>query len=220
MIRRLLPLAVVAAVLALAVSACGVSISDDGPPMQQNRKTGEFDRLEVHGSADVVVRPGRGGVVTVRGGRNRVRDTITRVESGTLFVEGRDSSGTIELGGGHVTVVVRTPSLAAARVDGSGDVTLAALRGRRLEVEVNGSADVRAAGRVAALDAEVDGSGDLHLEDLAAGSARLEIAGSGDADVDAERRLDVTLSGSGDVHYAGDPRLSEDVSGSGEISRD
>jgi len=116
-------------------------------------------------------------------------------------------------------VIARTPSLTGVRVDGSGEMTVPELDGGRFEVEVNGSADVRAEGRVEQLAASVDGSGDLDLGDLVAGSARLDIAGSGDADVDAERRLEVTLSGSGDVHYAGDPILAGYISGSGEVMR-
>ena len=216
---RLTALTLAAAVLALSISACGITFGDDGPYTQQNRDVGSFDRLEVHGSSDVIVKSGPGGVLTVKGGRNRVEDLTTRVEAGTLFVETRDSSGIDFSDGGDVTVVVRAPSLAAARVDGSGDLTLTEVRGRQLEVEVNGSGEVRARGRVAALDAEVDGSGDLDFRDLAAATASLDISGSGNADVDARRRLDVDLRGSGDVRYSGDPLLSQDVSGSGTVTR-
>ena len=215
---RLTALLAAAAVLALSISACGVTFADDGPYTQQNRDVGSFDRIEVHGSPDVLVRSGPGGVLTVKGGRNRVEDLTTRVEAGTLFVEERDSSG-IDFGAGQLTVVVRAPELESVRVDGSGDLTLTAMRGERLEVEVNGSGEVRARGRVAALDAEVDGSGDLDFRDLTAGSASLDIAGSGDADVDARHCLDVDLRGSGDVRYSGDPLLSQEVSGSGSVSR-
>jgi hypothetical protein len=41
-----------------------------------------------------VTRGNRGGL-TVSGGRNRVRDVITRVEGGTLVVEERDSDPTL-----------------------------------------------------------------------------------------------------------------------------
>ncbi len=215
---RLTALTLAAAVLALSTSACGITFGDDGPYTQQNRDVGSFDRIEVHGSPDVIVKSGPGGVLTVKGGRNRVEDLTTRVDAGTLLVEERDSSG-IDFGDGQVTVVVRAPALESVRVDGSGDLTLTAMHGERLEVEVNGSGEVRARGRVDALDAEVDGSGDLDFRDLTTGSASLDIAGSGDADVDARHRLDVDLRGSGDVRYSGDPLLNQSVSGSGSVAR-
>lgn len=214
---RLTALTIAAAVLALSIAACGATF-DDGPYTQENRDVADFDRIEVHGSAEVIVKSGPGGVLTVKGGRDRVADLTTRVDDGTLMIEEGDSSG-VDLGDGHVTVVVRARALSAARLDGSGDITLNGLRGGRLEVEVNGSGDVRARGRVEALEAEVDGSGELDLRDLAADAASLDIAGSGDADVDARHRLDVDLRGSGDVRYSGDPLLSQSVSGSGTISR-
>lgn len=216
---RLTALLAAAAVLALSISACGITFADDGPYTQQNRDVGSFDRIEVHGSTEVVVRPGPTGVLTIKGGRNRVRELVTRVESGTLMVEEPDSDGVLDLDGGHVTLVVRARSLESARVDGSGDLTIAQVRGERLAVEVNGSGDLRAAGRVVALDAEVDGSGDLDLGDLAADSASVDVSGSGDADVAARHRLDVVLHGSGNVNYSGDPLLTEDVDGSGSVSR-
>jgi len=213
---RLAVIAIAAATLALSVSACGITF-DEGSYMQQNRDVAAFDRIEVHGSAEVIVRSGPGGVLTVKGGRHRVADLKTRVEAGTLFIEEGDSSG-IDLSDGHATVVVRAPELEAVRVDGEGEVTLAGVRGGRLEVEVNGSGAVRAQGRVAALEAEVDGSGDLDLRDLAADTASIDIAGSGDADVDARHRLDVDLRGSADVQYRGSPALYQDVSGSGSVT--
>lgn len=206
-----------AAVLALSISACGITF-DEGAYTQQNRDVGKFDRIEVHGSAEVVVRSGPGGVLTVKGGRHRVADLTTQVEAGTLVIAEGDSAG-IDLSDGHATVVVRAPALEAVRLDGSGDLSLDGVRGRRLEVEVNGSGEVRARGRVAALEAEVDGSGSLDFGALDAGAASLEIAGSGDADVDARHRLDVDLRGSGDVHYSGDPLLSQSVTGSGSVTR-
>jgi hypothetical protein len=214
---RLTAILIAAAVLALSISACGITFSDEGPFTRENREVPSFDRLQVRGSTDVVVRPAPGGVLTVEGGRNRVEDLVTRVESGTLVVEGPDYG--IDLSDGQATAIVRAPSLSEVRVDGSGDVTLAGLRGGELEVEVNGSGDVRAAGRLTSLEAELEGSGDLDFRDLSVDSAALEISGSGDADLDARQRLDVELRGSGDVSYSGDPLVTEDVDGSGSVQR-
>jgi Putative auto-transporter adhesin, head GIN domain len=209
----------VASLGAFALAACGVSVETDGSHTVQTRSVASFQRLEVHGSANVVVRRGTSRTLTVEGGKHRVHDLITRVDSGTLVVETRDSSATIDLGGGDVTVTVQTPSLNGVRIDGSGDVTAPDLAARRLAVQVNGSGDVHGAGRVDTLDAAVDGSGDLHLADLVAQDARVDIAGSGDANVHAERTLHVAVHGSGDVKYSGTPRLTKRVEGSGDVSR-
>jgi hypothetical protein len=185
----------------------------------QTRTVASFDRVDLRGATDVVITRGNSRTLTISGGRNRVRDVITRVQSGTLVVQQRDSDATLHLWGDGATVTVSTPSLVSARVDGSGDLSLAGLRGGPLRIHADGSGDVDAHGRLAVLDAIADGSGDLHLEDVVAKSATVTLSGSGDADVHALRTLSAAVSGSGDISYAGDPRVTRNVSGSGDISR-
>jgi Putative auto-transporter adhesin, head GIN domain len=217
MIRTTLTLTSVAAA-ALAVSACGLRIENDGPHTVQTRTVGTFDRVDLRGSANVVVTRGHSATLTVAGGRNRVRDVITHVESGTLVVADRNSDATLHLGDDGPTVTVSTPSLVSARLDGSGDLSMAGLAGGPLQVRVDGSGDVDAHGRLDALDAAVDGSGDLDLSDVVSQTAKVNLSGSGDADVHTVRTLAVLVSGSGDVTYAGNPQVTRDVSGSGDVS--
>jgi hypothetical protein len=196
----------------------GVRIAGDGPHTVQTRTIGAFDRIDLHGSTDVVVTRGNSGTLTVSGGRNRVRDVITRVQSGTLVVDQRDPDATLHLWGDGATVTVSTPSLVSARVEGSGDLSAAGLAGGPLRIRADGSGDVDAHGRLDALDAAADGSGDLRLADVVARSATVSLSGSGDADVHAVHNLAVVVSGSGDVSYGGNPLVSREVSGSGDVS--
>ena len=216
----LILISIAAVAVAAVVIVGGVRIASDGPHTVQTRTVGTFDRIDLRGSTDVVVTRGlvTPGTLTVSGGRNRVRDVTTRVQAGTLIVQERDSDATLHLWGDGPTVTVSTPSLVSARVDGSGDLSLADLAGGPLRIRADGSGDIDAHGRLAALDAAADGSGDLHLGDVVAQAARISLSGSGDADVHAVRTLTAVVSGSGDVSYAGTPRVTRDVSGSGDIS--
>ncbi|MGH2893977.1 MAG: head GIN domain-containing protein [Solirubrobacteraceae bacterium] len=220
MIRTTLILITSAAAVAVAVAviAGGVRIATDGPHTVQTRRVGTFDRIDLRDSANVVVTRGNSRTLTVSGGRNRVRDVVTRVQSGTLVVEERDGDATIHLGDDGPTVTVSAPSLVSARLDGSGDLFASGLTGGPLQVRVDGSGDVEAHGRLDALNAADDGSGDLNLGDLVARSAKINLSGSGDADVHAVRTLAVVVSGSGDVSYAGNPEVTRDMSGSGDVS--
>jgi len=207
-----------AAAVALAVSACGLHIETDGSHTVQTRTIPSFDRVDLRGSTDVSVTHGRAGTLTVSGGRNRIRDVITRVQDGTLIVQERDSDTTLHLGDDGPTVAVRTPKLVGARLDGSGDLSVAGLAGGPLKLRVDGSGDVDGHGRVDSLDAVVDGSGDLDLGNVLAQSAKVNLPGSGDAHVQAVRSLAAVVSGSGDVSYAGNPQVTRNVSGSGDVS--
>ncbi|MGZ4245540.1 MAG: GIN domain-containing protein [Solirubrobacteraceae bacterium] len=216
MIRATLIL-LTAAALALIATGCGVRFSD-GPHTVQTRSVSSFDRVQLRGSANVVVHRGSASTLTVEGSKTRVDRVVTRVQSGTLIVDERGSSNTLDLSGDDLTVTVATPRLNAVSIDGSGDVSLPELRGGPLQVHIDGSGDVNGHGRLDALDAAVDGSGDIDMGAVRVQAARVNLSGSGDADVHAVRTLHAEVSGSGDVGYAGNPALTRDVSGSGDVS--
>jgi hypothetical protein len=204
-----------AALLTVAVSACGVA--EDGPHTVRSRQVAPFQRIEVHGSTEVLVRPGRAGALRLEGGVNRVEDLRTRVAGGTLVVEKEDTSGTIDIGDDPARVVATAPRIEAVRIDGSGRIELRDLRGPRLATAIYGSGEVRADGQVDRLRSRVDGSGSLDLTSLRADDAAVAISGSGWADLGATRHLDAAIDGSGAVTYGGDPTISERISGSGRI---
>jgi hypothetical protein len=87
------------------------------------------------------------------------------VESGTLIVQDRGSSDTLDLSGDQLTVTVSTPRLPEARINGSGDVSLPELDGGPLRVRVGGSGDVDGHGRLDGLDAAIKGSGDIDVRE-------------------------------------------------------
>jgi hypothetical protein len=207
-----------AAVLALLACGCGVRFSD-GPHTVQTRSIGAFDRVDLRGSANVVVHRGSGRTLTVEGGQRRVNSVVTRVQSGTLIVEDHDSSDMLDLSGDQLTVTVSVPRLTAVRIDGSGDVSLPELRGGPLQLRVDGSGDVDGHGHLDALDASVNGSGDIDLGDVAVQTGKVSISGSGDANLHAVRSLAALVTGSGDISYSGNPQLTKDVSGSGDVSQ-
>jgi hypothetical protein len=214
-ISRVLVALVGAALLAVAVAACGVA--EDGPHAVRSRQVAPFKRIEVHGSTEVVVRPGKAGALRLEGGVNRVDDLRTRVEGDTLVVEKEDSSGTIDIGDDPARVVATAPGIEAVRIDGSGRVVLHGLRGARLATAIYGSGEVRAGGRVETLRSRVDGSGSLDLVSLDAEDAAVAISGSGAADLGSTDRLAGEIDGSGEITYGGDPTVSERISGSGRI---
>jgi hypothetical protein len=206
-------------ILSFPVSACGVSVAEDGKHEVRSRDVAAFSRIEVRGSTEVTVEQGRQAALRLEGGTNRIDDLRTWVEGGTLVVEPEDTSGTIDIGGDPARVVARAPGVEAVRIDGSGKVVLRDLNGPRLATTIEGSGEVRAGGQVERLRSRVDGSGTLRLAALRADDAAVSISGSGSADLGTTERLDAEIDGSANVTYAGDPAITEDVSGSGQISR-
>ncbi len=102
-------------------------------------------------------------------------------------------------------------------VNGSGDVKLANLKAKALAVRIRGSGDVTAIGQVSAQEIAITGSGDYSGTELQTQTSAVSVKGSGDAKVWATDTLAVSIAGSGDVAYRGQPKLQQSIAGSGEV---
>jgi Putative auto-transporter adhesin, head GIN domain len=198
---------------ALAVAACG-----GGPETTQTRQVGSFDRLSVSGDIEVEMGSGDSRDVVVTAGENVIDHVVTQASGGVLRVAIRDRG--IVIGPDpykNVRVQVPASVLEDIRVEGSSHLRLGRIDTDRLAIEVVGSGDVEASGRVGTLVATIDGSGDAHLYDLEAGTATVTVEGAGDAELNVRDRLDVTVQGAGDVRYRGRPSVRQTVEGAGDI---
>ncbi len=147
--------------------------------------------------------------VVVRGSAD-VTGEIAPGDAATVSIDG---SGDVDVtGAGRATDVT-------VDIQGSGDVRLGDLDAEAVAVAIDGSGDVVLGGTTAALGVRIPGSGTVDAADLLAADVSVEIDGSGEAQVHAERTLDVSIQGSGDVRYTGDPEVSEDIDGSGDVGR-
>ena len=186
------------------------------------------ETLTVDSSVDVEYVQGDANSVVVTGpkalaDRVRIEDGHIRLGEGderVVFGWNRgDFSARTERD--ELKVVVTAPNVRRFVSNGSGDLSISAFDQPSLTLDISGSADVRASGRVEALDLTINGSGDADLAGLAARDAKVDIAGSGGADIAATGQVDVDIDGSGDVTLSARPaNLNSRVSGSGEIYRD
>jgi hypothetical protein len=209
-VRRLAALAVVAVVAA----GCG-----GGTRVTETREVAPFDRLEVAG-VDVRVVRGEGGQVRVRAGEKVIDRVRTESRDGVLRIHVPDRG--IVIGSdplGDAAVEVTAASLAGARIDGSGDITLTGIRGDALEIEIQGTGDLEASGTVGRLTATLQGVGDADLSRLQARTARVLVQGPADAELNVTDELDVRVQGPGDVTYRGDPDVDSDIDGPGDVKR-
>ncbi|HEY7472490.1 MAG TPA: head GIN domain-containing protein [Gemmatimonadota bacterium] len=235
---RFLTFAFFAAIPALG---CGISVDWDGPAVagsgvvtSQNRSVPAFDRIDIGGEYEVVVRVGATRSVVLEGDDNLLPLVRTEVRNGTLHIESeqdlrpRDAIR-IEIAvetlnavhsGGSSNVAVRDVRSSAfdVGVSGSSELTANGEFGD-LSASISGSGEIHMNGTAGAIDGDVSGSGELDLLEVRARSARIDVSGSGDVAVQVSDRLDASVSGSGDVRYRGQPRVDADVSGSGSVER-
>ncbi len=192
-----------------------------------------FTGVELRGSDDVDVKTGQNFSVTAEGDPKVLDQLDIQVVNGTLRVGRKDRNWFGNDRGARVHVVM--PKLTAATVGGSGDLTvdraegdfggavsgsgnlsIADLRGGTAELSVAGSGDMRIAGSASKLSAAIAGSGDIDAKGLTAASADVSIAGSGNVFGTVKGPASVSIVGSGDAELGGGAKCSVSAIGSGE----
>ncbi|HEU4705351.1 MAG TPA: head GIN domain-containing protein [Sphingomicrobium sp.] len=235
--------AILAAMVAAAAASAGCARDRQesaGPPTSRTYPVGAFDRLEVAGPYDVTVTTGGAPSVRASGGERALERMVVEVKGGTLTIHPRKRSG-LHFGWSKthkVTLNVTVPSLAAAEVAGSGNISVDKVRGDSFEAGVAGSGDVRLGevdvkrlkmgiagsgeinagrGRASVADYEIAGSGDIDGAGLVAETASVSIAGSGNVAAHATGTASVDIAGSGDVRLTGGARCKVSKAGSGNV---
>jgi hypothetical protein len=229
--RRSLPLlaACVALTACLPATAATRSFSVPG-----------FEKLRVEGPWTVRVHSGPRVAVTANGPQARLDRLIVENRGGTLVITSEKSwnwSGISWTKNDNVVIDVTVPTLSAAELTGSGELTIdqvkvpafaATLTGSgdftvpqlqtgKLTASITGSGDMTLVGRAESATATVRGSGDFHGAGLTANMADVSVTGSGDLAMGAARTANASVTGSGDISIAGHPRCTTRKTGSGDI---
>ena len=103
-------------------------------------------------------------------------------------------------------------------VNGNDDQDLGRIERDRLNLIINGSADVRASGRVDRLKLTLAGSGAARLDGMAIKDADIALSGSGNARIAATGDVKARITGSGNVRLLKKPAsLEQQTMGSGEV---
>jgi Putative auto-transporter adhesin, head GIN domain len=216
--------------------SCAAAAAWAQAPQARTYSLGEFDGIEISGSAAIRFVQGEVDQVSVEGddGSNRSidmevsRGTLSIRSSGAwkfwttrqqvLVVTARELKRVTISGAGsfHAPQGVRADRLAVA-ISGSGSVRFDQLDAQSLRFAISGAGDGVLAGRTRELSVAISGKGKFDGEQLASETARVAVSGVGDALVWATRELSVSVAGVGNVDYWGSPQVKRSVSGSSDI---
>ena len=192
------------------------TIAGSGVPATQARDVPAFDRVELGGSNNVVIRVGVKQSVVVRADDNLLDRVTTEVQSGELVIANTPGSFTTK---SPMSVEVTVPALTALTLAGSGNIAVSGIEAKSFEVTLPGSGTLTGSGTATRLDATVGGSGVVQFTRLVAKDVRAVVSGSGSIFVTATDTLDASVSGSGAILYAGSPQdVTKSVTGSGAIT--
>jgi hypothetical protein len=189
-----------------------------GEIVTEEREIGEFERIRLESSTDLVIKIGNPASVRVTTDDNLQDNIITEVIGRkTLLI---DSEGNFNSRRG-VLVEITTPGLVQVEVDGSGDIEITGLKEEAFEIMLNGSGDIEFEGEVKQVEITLDGSGLVNALDLIAEDVKVELGGSGDIELRGKTQtFECTLSGSGDIEARRfeAERVDAETHGSGDIS--
>ena len=224
------------------LAACGANAQDQGGTSGQagrrDFQVGAFDRVELAGSQDVIVKVGGAHSAYAEGDTGLLERLEVRVENGVLRIgqkRGKWSFGWSK-NRGPVTVYVSAPSIRGAEVAGSGDMRIdrvqgdefagaiagsgelevGSLRAKSTSFAIAGSGGVRASGTAESTDISIAGSGDVRVGGLEVRRAKVSIAGSGNVEAKAMDTADISIMGSGDAVITGTARCNVSKMGSGD----
>jgi len=193
--------------------------ADRGPRVSRTVAWNGSDRLDIRIPADVIYVQDEDASVEVSGVQSQV-DHV-RVVDGRIAFD--DDEGRVTFGWRNsppLRITVRAPAVRTFSLSGSGDLSIREYDQPNLDVRIEGSGDVDAAGRTERVSLDIEGSGEADLAALETRDADIEISGSGEAAVGPTGEARITISGSGDVELTRRPAsVTQSISGSGDVNQ-
>jgi Putative auto-transporter adhesin, head GIN domain len=215
-------------------------LSSAAPAAERQYSVGDFDKIRLVGAAAVVIESARATTVRARGARNAIEMLSVEVQDRILTIQplaGSADDGQ-RRGAGPVTIVVTVPLLNGVKLNGSGSLKIAELRGiqgdvsltgsgqisitrvtvDRLNARLSGSGTLALAGKALNVDANVKGSGSFVAADLNVADLILMAASTGTTKIAASRSAKITSTGAGSVEIIGAPSCTVQNLGSGTVA--
>jgi hypothetical protein len=236
---------------ALAIAGCnrggahdgrhGDEIALSGKNGAREFQVGGFEKIALRGSHDVVVTVGGAPSVRAEGDTALLDRLEIKVEDGQLVVGSKRKRGwfsSSDTNRSKVVVHVTVPALAAASIEGSGDISIdkvegesfggaiggsgdlsiGAVRVRSADFSIAGSGGITAKGSADSTSISIAGSGDVDTAELQARTAKISVMGSGDVRANASDTATVSVMGSGDVTMTGTAKCTVSKMGSGDVN--
>lgn len=226
------------AALAAAFAALGLLGNASAQTAEGRLYTlGDFQSIEISGSAVVRFTQGASDQVLVEGDEGVQKAVDMEVRNGVLSLRSGGSWKFWNPRRLQVSVTARTlrrvtisgaadlnaPAPVAADqlsvdISGAGTARFDQLKAEQLSFHVSGAGDGRVAGSVKQLNIDVSGKSNLDAGSLMSERARVSISGIGDVGVWATQDLVVSIAGIGTVDYWGNPGVRRSISGKGTLN--
>lgn len=191
-------------------------IRGSGNIVTNKRKLSAFNNLSINITADIEYIASDSYQLELTVDDNIAPTITTTISGNTLSIDTNRSFST------QNTIRARiygSPALRGVIMNGSSDVNLQEITGNSLEINLEGTGDLKAQGNVQNLNIKVSGSGNVNTKGLQADNVTITVDGSADVTVTANNKLNVSIDGVSDVTYYGHPgAIYKTIDGVGDIS--
>jgi hypothetical protein len=219
--------------LALLAGLPGVAAAQT--PEGRTYTPGNFDAVEISGSADVRFTQGPSDRVFIRGddegaGHRLGCATGLRIDQGGAWrfwdpnrvrieVQARDLTRVTISGAGDFVAPapVRAERLVVS-ISGAGSARFVRLDARTLSFQIAGKGDGQVAGTTKELFVKISGHGEFRGENLRSDLCDVQVSGVGNARVWTVDQLRLAVAGVGKIDYWGTPQVQRRISGAATIN--
>jgi hypothetical protein len=225
-------------VLLVLLSGCEInwfSKRGNGELVQELRRLGSFDRIDIKGNYEVDLAEGEPGVL-VDTDENLHPFIITEVRNNRLVIENTEKirsknnihlivyleRGTLNRLSSSGASIIRSEIPLIFQelyldIPGAGLVDLL-VEGERLNIDLSGAGLVKLNGMVRQQELNLSGAGSLSSYDLISEKTEINLSGLGSAEVYARKSIQIRLTGLGSIKVRGNPAdVDQEVTGLGSI---
>lgn len=216
----------------------GQRVYGNGHVTTQDRNVGSFNSIRTGGAMNVHIALNTTPTIKIQADDNLMQYIDVYTEGTTLVVRTKDGYSLNP--SKEVIVYASAPVFKDIDVSGSGDIISdGSISGSdplsmhvsgsgniqvnvevpKVSTEISGSGDVELKGKAQDFSAIVSGSGKVKCFELSTDNVSLDLSGASDAEVNADKKLNISVSGSGSVRYKGNAAVSQHISGSGDVSK-
>lgn len=191
-------------------------IQGSGNIVTDRRKLSTFEKLSVNITADIEYIASDSYQLELTADDNIASVITSTISGNTLSIDTGRSYTTQSI----IRSRVYGPlSLNSLIVNGSSDINLQGISGESLEINLDGTGDIVAQGKVKYLIVMVDGSANVNTKALQAENVIIDVDGTTDVTVTANNKLDIAIDGVSNVTYYGHPNsINKTIDGVGEVS--
>jgi hypothetical protein len=225
---------ILAVIVAVFDNSCKNCIEGSGHEAVQTIQVDIFDKIEVDGTAKIIVQQGNIQEVKIVADDNLIEKIEFSVSRGRLHIENTECIKSYS----QLSIYVTIPKFSELIVNGDAEVsTFGTFSVEDFDCDLNGSGTVKLSliaedidtnikgsvklileGQCDENDVTLDGSGSLDSYKMLARQLTLDLNGSGVARVSALEDLSIVINGSGTAYYKGKPGdLVTKITGTGKV---